>query len=189
MPASPSRILLARILLVENDPSVRMSMSLVLVEFGYTVQLAEDGFSALCSIRQEMPDILLTDLNMPGMSGFDLLLVVRQQFPALRTIAMSGAYSGSNIPVGVASDAFYPKGSGVKELLEALQIVGQSEHDWPKAEDRVTHFEIPTSENYSFQETYVPITCPECLQKFPQGLIGSTDPARALKCPHIPAQI
>ena len=66
MPATASKILL-----VEDEPSVRTSMSLVLTEFEYTVRSAEDGFSALDEIRREMPDILLSDLSMPGMSGFE----------------------------------------------------------------------------------------------------------------------
>ena len=53
---------------------------------------AEDGFSALAEIRKEVPDILLSDLNMPRMSGFELLSVVRRRFPSIRTIAMSGAF-------------------------------------------------------------------------------------------------
>jgi len=74
-------------------------MSLVLGEMGYCVRSADNGFSALREIRQEMPDILLTDLNMPGMSGFELLSVVHRRFPAVHKIAMSGAFFGSEVPV------------------------------------------------------------------------------------------
>ena len=49
-------------------------LSHVLSEMGYRVRTAEDGFSALAELRKEIPDILLSDLNMPGMSGFELLL-------------------------------------------------------------------------------------------------------------------
>ncbi len=82
MPVMP-----ARILVVEDETSVRTSMSLVLAEVGYIVRNAEDGFSALCEIRRETPDIVLSDLNMPGMSGFELLSVVRQRFPATMVFA------------------------------------------------------------------------------------------------------
>jgi CheY-like chemotaxis protein len=126
------RNLRSRILLVEDELSVRTSMSLVLVELGYMVQLVEDGFSALEEIRREMPNILLTDLNMPGMSGFKLLSLVRQQFPMLRTIAMSGAYCGNDVPSGVTADAFYPKGAGIKALLDSLKILDTAERDLPQ---------------------------------------------------------
>lgn len=68
---------------------------------------------ALVEIRKEIPDILLSDLNMPGMSGFELLSVVRSSFPSIRAIAMRGAFSGVEVPIGIAADAFYKKGNGV----------------------------------------------------------------------------
>src|ERR1035438_487726 len=97
----------AKLLIVDDEPSIRESMSLILADIGYSVRTAEDGFSALIEMRKEIPDILLSDLNMPGMSGFGLLSVVRRRFPAMQTIAMSGAFHGDEVPSGVAADRFY----------------------------------------------------------------------------------
>jgi DNA-binding NarL/FixJ family response regulator len=58
---------------------------------------------------------------MPGMSGFELLSIVRRQFPVISVIAMSGAFSGNQIPCGVAADAFYEKGNGVAVLLKVIE--------------------------------------------------------------------
>jgi CheY-like chemotaxis protein len=110
MPETP-----ARLLVVDDEPSIRTSMSHVLAEIGYRVRVAEDGFAALLELRKEIPDILVCDLNMPGMSGFELLSVVRRRFPMIRTIAMSGAFCGDEAPSGVAADAFYQKGSSLVE--------------------------------------------------------------------------
>ena len=109
-----------RLLIVDDDPLIRTSMTHLFTELGYSVRSAEDGFSALRHIRSELPEIILSDLNMPGMSGFELLTVVRRQFPAIHTIAMSGAFSGIEIPPGVEADAFYEKGSGMGALLQLL---------------------------------------------------------------------
>ena len=109
-----------RFLIVDDDPLIRTSMTHLFTELGYSVRSAEDGFSALRHIRSELPEIILSDLNMPGMSGFELLSVVRRQFPAIHTIAMSGAFSGIEIPPGVEADAFYEKGSGMGALLQLL---------------------------------------------------------------------
>ena len=81
-----------RVLIVDDELSVRTSMSQLLTEVGYRARTAEDGFSALVELRKEVPDILLSDLNMPNMSGYELLSVVRRRFPAIQTIAMSGAF-------------------------------------------------------------------------------------------------
>jgi len=77
---------------------------------GYAVRTASDGFAALASMREQVPDILISDLNMPRMSGFELLSIVRRRFPSIAVIAMSGTYLGFAIPRGIAADAFYAKG-------------------------------------------------------------------------------
>jgi len=115
----------ANLLIVDDDATIRMSLCCLLKHFGYRVRVAEDGLSALIKISEEVPDILLSDLQMPGMSGFELLAVVFGQFPGLRTIAMSGAFCGVEIPAGVAADAFYAKGSGVGSLLRMIETLLQ----------------------------------------------------------------
>lgn len=174
--------LASRILLAEDEPSVGMSMSLALREAGYAVRVAEDGFSALSEIRQQMPDILLSDLNMPGMSGFELLSVVRRRFPALRTLAMSGAFPGMDIPPGVIADAFYPKGTGMKVLLATLQTLAEDEGQRPEASSSITPLWIHRSGHDSSAEARVTITCPECLRTFSQGLGGSCDGTHPTEC-------
>ena len=75
------------VLVVDDKECIRVSMSLVLKELGYSVRSAEDGHSALREICRQNPDILLSDLAMPGMSGFELLMNVRHSFPAIQLIA------------------------------------------------------------------------------------------------------
>lgn len=86
-------------------------------EFGYSVRCAENGFTALVAIGLETPDILLSDPNMPGVSGFELLTVVRDGFPVIQVIAMSGDFSGVSMPPEVCAAAFYEKGSRLDYLL------------------------------------------------------------------------
>ncbi|MGO9339804.1 MAG: response regulator [Terracidiphilus sp.] len=119
----------ANLLIVDDEPSIRTTLSCLLEEMGFRVRTAEDGLSALIEIGEEIPDILLSDLHMPGMSGFELLTVVRCRFPALRTIAMSGAFSGDEVPSGVAADGFYQKGSGVGLLLKMMETQRQRVQD------------------------------------------------------------
>src|SRR5271169_3703762 len=91
----------ANLLIVDDEPSISLALCHILIDCGYSVRAAEDGFSALAKIRQEIPDILLSDINMPGMSGLELLSVVRRRFPAMQAIAMSGIFSGGTVPPGV----------------------------------------------------------------------------------------
>ena len=110
----------AGLLIVDDSASIRQTLSALLGESGHQVRSAENGFSALSEIRNEVPDIILADLNMPGMSGFEFLSVVLRRFPAVRRIAMGGAYSGDGVPLGVAADAFNEKGSKLASLLNII---------------------------------------------------------------------
>jgi CheY-like chemotaxis protein len=111
----------ASILIVEDEEPVRTSLAEILKVLGHRVRCAADGLAALVEIDKEVPEILLSDLNMPGMSGFELLPLVRLQFPIVRVIAMSGAFCGPQVPDGVTADAFYAKGNGVAVLLKAIE--------------------------------------------------------------------
>ena len=115
-----------KLLIVGDDMSIRTSLSVILTGFGYRVRSSADGFSALLELRQELPDIILSDLNMPGMSGFELLSVVRRRFPAIQVIAMSASFSGDGVPPGVAADAFYEKGTSLRSLLRIVEAMTQS---------------------------------------------------------------
>lgn len=67
----------ASILIVEDEESVRASLAEILKVLGHRVRCAADGLAALVEMNQEIPEILLSDLNMPGMSGFELLPLAR----------------------------------------------------------------------------------------------------------------
>jgi CheY-like chemotaxis protein len=97
------------ILIVEDEESVRTSLEEVLTFFGYRTRSAADGLAALKVIREEVPEILLSDLNMPAMSGFELLSIIHRRFPAIYVIAMSGMFTENQIPTGVTADAFYKR--------------------------------------------------------------------------------
>ena len=114
---------LKTVLVVDDKEWIGIAISLVLEEFGYSVRYAEDGHSALREIHVQHPDILISDLTMPGMSGFELLVNVRRLFPTIKVIAMSGSFSGSEVPQGVLADAFYPKGGSVSTLLQAFRAL------------------------------------------------------------------
>ena len=176
---------LAKLLIVDDELSIRTSMAQVLTEIGYRVQSAEDGFSALVEIRNEIPDIILSDLNMPGMSGFELLSVVRHRLPSIRVIAMSGAFSGDEVPPGVAADAFYQKGSGVRSLLKILEGLAQLERLVTNPPETSSPLWIKRNGSDASGAPYVTITCPECLRTFQQTvgcLLGLSREGHCFHC-------
>ena len=175
---------LAKLLIVDDESSVRNSILQMLVEIGYSVRSAEDGFSALVEIREEIPDIILSDLNMPRMSGFELLSVVRHRFPSIRVIAMSGAFSGNEVPSGVAADAFYQKGSGIRSLLMLFERLAEPERLTSNPPPTSSPLWIQRNDNDASGEPYVSIACPACLRTFKRTVGGCLSPIREAHCVH-----
>jgi CheY-like chemotaxis protein len=174
-----------KLLIVDDEPSIRISISQVLAEIGYRVRLAEDGFSALREIHRESPDIVLSDLNMPGMSGFELLSVVRRRFPAILVIAMSGAFSGNEVPSGVAADAFYSKGSSMGALLQILGTLHPVERRPLQHGSTVAPLWIQRSANNSpTGMAQATICCPECLRSTTKPFGDLDHLTRQVNCVH-----
>lgn len=115
-----------KLLVVDDDPAIRIPISEYLTELGYQVRTAEHGLAGLAEIQKDAPGILLSDLNMPQMSGFELLSVVRRRFPAIQTIAMSATVFAERIPAEVVADAFFQKGDHLPRLLHVIKTLRTS---------------------------------------------------------------
>ncbi|MGH9870205.1 MAG: sigma-54-dependent transcriptional regulator [Candidatus Polarisedimenticolia bacterium] len=79
----------ARILIADDEPVARQMLGQILADEGHDVVLAPDGIEALHLVEQFPPDLLLTDLRMPGLDGYGLLLKVRQAHPRLPVVIMT----------------------------------------------------------------------------------------------------
>jgi DNA-binding response OmpR family regulator len=79
-----------RVLVVDDDPDIREFVETVLAENGFETMVAEDGLAALRALAAESFDLLLTDVRMPGLDGFQLVARAREQKPDLRVLFMSG---------------------------------------------------------------------------------------------------
>ncbi len=171
------------LLIVDDEPSARIAFSEIFTESGYNVRSAEDGFTALVEIGREIPDILLSDLNMPGISGFELLSLVRDRFPAIQAIAMSGDFSGVDIPPGVCADAFYEKGSRLGYLLQIVEGMAHSKGlsfiQLPSASAPVG---VPNNVHGSSGYAHIRLTCPECLKAFSKDLDKAICPLHEAGC-------
>ena len=173
----------AKLLIADDETPLRTALAVALGEFGYAVRTAEDGFSALAEIRFEVPDVIISDLHMPRMSGFELLSVVRRRFPTIAAIAMSGSFSGDGVPPGVAADAFYEKGSHPGLLFFLIKAMTQREGLSIRERAKpLAPIWIASNGHDPAGEPYVMITCTECLRTFPQVLGDGCGTVRDAKC-------
>jgi len=116
-----------RILAVDDDASVRESLKKVLEETGYEVVLATDGTEGEIKLKEQMFDLLILDLNMPGRDGWDVLGCANSYHPLLPVIIVTGMFDqldSTNIP-GAA--ALLKKPVDVLPLLKVIaDVLGET---------------------------------------------------------------
>jgi CheY-like chemotaxis protein len=172
MDLDPNRLFRCRVLVVDDDPLVLQTAAAIVRSFGFSVRTAEDGFVALKVLREVLPDIILTDLRMPGMSGFELLSIVRRRFPHIPTIAISGEYMVANMPLGLLVDHFFQKGGYTPQQLQSkiLEVIAASPIRPHLGKHDLAPLWVPRA-----NADYLVVTCPECLRScsIPDDTAGS----------------
>lgn len=136
---------------------------MLLVAQGYEVREAEDGFEGLAALKQSLPDIIISDLQMPNMSGFEFLSVVRRRFPIIPVIVISGEFSGLSVPESVLADAFFPKGGyNANQLFEKIIDLLHELPTRPK-----TGKPNQAAVWVKNDKGMIAVSCSECLRTFP----------------------
>lgn len=174
-----------RILVVDDEESIRSTSTAILAQKGYEVRTAEDGFAALLELRRSLPDIIISDLRMPNMSGFEFLSVVRRRFPHIAVIAISGEYNGSQ-PAGLIADAFFTKGSHTPEQLfnKIASLLEQSPLRPHVAKPDRAPVWVPKSNT-----GYIVLTCTECLRSFSVPFDGPNAEPQEAECTFCSARV
>jgi two-component system response regulator (stage 0 sporulation protein F) len=83
----------ARILIVDDEENARMALTRLLVKEGFLVDSVANGYEALNYLRQQVVNIIVTDINMPEMDGITFLRELNKNFPKMNVIMIT-AYGG-----------------------------------------------------------------------------------------------
>lgn len=157
-----------RILIVEDDPGLQKLGKTLLEAQGYEVRAAADGFEGLTALKQSLPDIIISDLQMPNMNGFEFLSVVRRRFPEIPVIVISGEFLGLSVPDSVLADAFFPKGGyAAKKLFEKIIELLHELPTRPRT-GKPSQAAVWVKNNGG---TFA-VTCSECLRTFPISAVS-----------------
>jgi two-component system, chemotaxis family, chemotaxis protein CheY len=81
---------MARILVIDDDHAVRLTIKMFLERMGHEVICASDGEEGLRAFVSESPQLIITDIIMPNMEGIETIMQIRQRDAAIPIIAMSG---------------------------------------------------------------------------------------------------
>jgi len=113
------------ILIADDEPNIVLSLEYLLEQAGYRVLVARDGQEALDAIARDVPDLVLLDVMMPRVSGFDVCQRVRtnRDWSHMRIVIISAKGREVEVAKGLAlgADAYVTKPFATRELLARVR--------------------------------------------------------------------
>ena len=113
------------ILVIDDSEDIRELLQLTFEAAGHRVRVAADGSEGLSAIREQRPDLILTDISMPGMNGFEFLIRLRSDFapPLPPAIVVSGFDTVTDEAVRLGAARFVAKPFEAAKLVEIVEQV------------------------------------------------------------------
>lgn len=120
---------MTKVLVVDDEPNILLSLEFLMEQAGFTVSTAEDGESALEQISQIEPDLVLLDISLPGISGFDVLEQLRKdsRFTRLPVIMLTAHGREVEREKGMAlgADDYITKPFSTQALVQKVRTLLQ----------------------------------------------------------------
>jgi DNA-binding response OmpR family regulator len=114
-----------RILIADDEPNIVVSLEFLMKQKGYAVKVVDNGEDALKAVGEFGPDLVLLDVMMPRMGGYDVCQKLRENpaWAALRIIMLSAKGRDIEVTKGMAvgADAYVTKPFSTKDLLAKVQ--------------------------------------------------------------------
>jgi CheY-like chemotaxis protein len=174
------------VLLVDDDPAIRELLALELEEVGFKAQHAEDGIDGLVKLRDELPKVIISDLQMPRMAGIEFISVVRRRFPFIPVIVLSGLLP-KELPAEIKPARCFEKSP--RQIPELLQAVCELAQKVPKHAEVPQVISIPVRTRPSGAGYFV-LTCTDCLRVFQVASTPEDKRAeRTAVCVHCEARV
>jgi two-component system, OmpR family, alkaline phosphatase synthesis response regulator PhoP len=113
------------VLIADDEPNIVISLEFLLEQDGYRVLVARDGNEALEAIEREVPDLVLLDIMLPRLSGYDVCQRIRQNpdWGKVRVIMLTARGREVEVTKGLAlgADAYVTKPFSTRELLDQVR--------------------------------------------------------------------
>ncbi len=117
----PNAVVAHRVLVIDDEPGMRSLMRRGLTMAGYIVETVDGGEAGLEAANREHPDLVLLDLMMPGLNGFETLERLCAITPAPKVIVLSGRDEPEDRKRAAAANLFLVKPIAFDQLLESIQ--------------------------------------------------------------------
>jgi len=117
----------ARVLIVEDEESILLSLEFLLAKEGYAVTTARDGAAALRALQAHPPDLVLLDVMLPLIDGFELCRLIREN-PALRNtrimlVTARGREAEVARGLALGADAYLTKPFSTRDLMDRVRAL------------------------------------------------------------------
>jgi two-component system, OmpR family, alkaline phosphatase synthesis response regulator PhoP len=116
-----------RVLIVEDEESILLSLEFLLTKEGYAVTTASDGEAALRALEAQSPDLVLLDVMLPLVDGFELCRLIRAN-PALRNtrimlVTARGRETEVTRGLALGADAYLTKPFSTRDLMDRIRAL------------------------------------------------------------------
>jgi DNA-binding response OmpR family regulator len=120
-----------RILIVDDEPNIVVSLEFLMKREGFEVAVATDGEAALKSVEEKKPDLVLLDIMLPKKNGFEVCQTIRANpdLQAVKIVMLTAKGRDTEVAKGTAlgADAYMTKPFSTKDLIaQVRQILGES---------------------------------------------------------------
>ncbi len=113
------------ILMVDDEPNILLSLEFLMKRAGYHVKTASDGEAALAALQEELPDLILLDVNMPKRNGYEVCQIIRANanWKHIRIIMLTA--KGRDVErekgLSLGADGYITKPFSTKEVVDTVQ--------------------------------------------------------------------
>jgi len=119
-----------KVLIADDEPNIVVSLEFLLRQQGYVVQVAGDGEAALAAVAEFAPDLVLLDVMMPKLNGYDVCQRIRENaaWQGVRIVMLSAKGRDIEVSKGLAvgADAYVTKPFSTQDLLARVrELVGE----------------------------------------------------------------
>ena len=110
-----------RVLVVDDEPDIRATVSAMLEIEGYAVAEAVNGAEALAAVETDPPDVILLDMRMPVLDGWGFASELRRRGHRMPIVVMTAARDAAHWAAEIAATAFVSKPFGYDDLIKAVE--------------------------------------------------------------------
>ncbi len=116
-----------KVLIADDEPNIVISLEFLLRREGFEVLVAVDGEEALAKARAERPDLVLLDVMMPKMNGFDVCQALRSdpELASMRVLMLTAKGRETEVSkgLGLGADAYMTKPFSTKDLVAQVRVL------------------------------------------------------------------